>query len=145
MAYKTTYIPKHPQKYAGNVGNIVCRSLWERAFAKYCDDTPGVLRWSSEEVIVPYVSPVDGQPHRYFVDFWLEVQSTSGVRRFLVEIKPKSQTLPPKTPKRRTRRFLAESATYAVNQAKWDAARKYSRKRGWDFLVLTEQHLFGKK
>lgn len=144
MAYKTRYIPQFPQKYHGDVTNIVCRSLWERKFAKYCDTNRGILRWGSEEIVVPYISPVDGRPHRYFVDFWIEVQSTSGIKRFLIEIKPKAQTMPPKQPKRQSKRFLTECATFAVNKAKWQAAENYCRERGWTFLVLTEDHLYGR-
>lgn len=141
MAYKTRYIPKNPQKYVGDPTNIICRSLWERAFAKYCDDSSGILRWGSEEIIVPYISPVDGRPHRYFTDFWIEVNSTSGIKRYLIEIKPESQTQPPRIPKRKGKRYLTECATYAVNQAKWQSATIYAQERGWTFMVLTEKHL----
>jgi hypothetical protein len=144
MAYKTKFVPHHPEKYAGNAGNVICRSLWERKFAKYCDETSSILRWSSEEIVIPYISPLDGRSHRYFVDFFIEVQSTSGLKRFLIEVKPKKQTEAPKPPKRKTPRFLREVATYAVNQAKWSAAREYCRTRGWAFLILDETHLFGK-
>ena len=144
MAIKTRYVPRNPAKYKGDPTKIICRSLWERRFAKYCDDTPGILHWSSEEVVIPYVKPTDGRVHRYFVDFWIEVQSTSGLKRFLIEVKPKSQTAPPKK-KRQTRRYLAEVMTFATNKAKWQAADEYCRQRGWTFLVLTEDHLFGGK
>lgn len=144
MAYKTRFLPKNIAKYGpGDPMNIVCRSLWERKFAKYCDETAGILRWSSEEIVIPYVSPLDGQTHRYFPDFLIEVQSQTGVRHFLIEIKPRAQTQPPK-PRKRKRKFLEESATFAKNQAKWAAAQDYCRKRGWHFLVLTESDLYGK-
>lgn len=111
---------------------------------KYCDDTPGILRWASEELAIPYISPVDGKPHRYFPDFIIEVDSTSGRKFFMIEVKPKVQVAPPKPRSRKTRRYLSEAATFAVNQAKWQAAENYCRERGWKFLVLTEEHLFGK-
>jgi hypothetical protein len=143
MAYRGTFIPKHPQKYAGDIHTITYRSLWERRFMKYCDETPGILKWSSEELIIGYISPVDGRPHRYFPDFLIEVNSTSGRRHFLIEVKPKKQSMLPKVPKKKTRKYIAEVATFAVNQAKWQAAQEFCRKRGWTFLVLTEEHLFG--
>jgi hypothetical protein len=66
----------------------------------------------------------------------------------MVEIKPKRQTRPPdpanknKTPTGRTsRRYLNEVATYSVNKAKWDAAILYCKSRGWDFVILTEDHI----
>jgi len=142
MAYKSKYIPRYPAKYLGDATNVICRSTWERAFCKYCDETPGVLRWASEEFFIPYVSPVDGQIHRYFPDFMLEVQSNTGLKRFVIEVKPKYQTELPATQKRKTKRYLTEVATYAVNQAKWQAAKEFCQKQGMNFLVLTEEHLF---
>jgi hypothetical protein len=88
------------------------------------------------------VSPVDGQIHRYFPDFMLEVQSNTGLKRFVIEVKPKYQTELPATQKRKTKRYLTEVATYAVNQAKWQAAKEFCQKQGMNFLVLTEEHLF---
>jgi hypothetical protein len=101
------------------------------------------MRWSSEEIVVPYVKPIDGEIHRYFPDAYIEVKSPTGVKKFLIEIKPKQQCAPPKS-RRKTRRYLSEVTTFVTNQAKWDAATKYANERGWVFLVLTEDHLFGK-
>lgn len=141
MAYSGRFTPKNVGKYLGDVRNIVYRSLWERRFMKYCDETPGVIRWSSEENIIPYISPVDGNRHRYFVDFRVDVKTTAGVKTMLIEIKPKHQQAPPKK-RRRSRKYLAEVATFAVNQAKWAAADKYCKERHWQFMVLNEDHLF---
>jgi hypothetical protein len=141
MPYQGIFTPRHPQKYVGNAANIVYRSSWERRFFDYCDSTPGVLRWASEELIIPYRHPIDGRVHRYFPDVWLETQTPTGPRVFLVEIKPKAQT-EVRTVKRKTRKFLREAAIVAVNHAKWDAAKAYCADRNWTFLVLTEEHLF---
>lgn len=141
---KGMFKPKHPEKYAGDSTRIVFRSSWERTFFRYCDDTPGILKWSSEEIIIPYAKPTDGQTHRYFPDVYMEVQTVGGItKKFLIEIKPKMQCLPPK-PRKKTHKYLSEAATFMVNQAKWAAAKKYCAARGWTFLVLTEDHLFGK-
>ena len=64
---------------------------------RYCDHTESVIKWSSEEVIIPYRSPIDGKRHRYFPDFWLRVLDGDGqIKETLIEIKPKAQTRPPK-------------------------------------------------
>lgn len=134
--------PKHPDKYLGNPANIVYRSSWEYRFFRYCDLTPGVVKWASEEFNIPYRSPVDGQGHRYFPDVYVQVKAADGsLKHWVVEIKPKAQTVPPKQ-RRRSTKFLNEMATYAINQAKWKAAVAYCQQRGWQFLVLTEDHLF---
>lgn len=134
--------PKNVAKYVGNPQNIVYRSSWEYRFFKYCDSNPNVMKWASEEFHIPYVSPVDGQRHRYFPDCYVEIQTNDGIRHWVVEIKPKAQTLPPKQPKRRSSKFLTEMATFSINQAKWQAARAFCAARGWQFLILTEEHLF---
>lgn len=133
--------PKNPQKYIGNVDNIVSRSSWETKFLNWCDNNPGVLKYNSEEMIIGYISPKDNKPHRYFVDFVIMVQTRSGeIKKYAVEIKPEAQTIPPK-PKRNKKRLLEEQITYAVNQAKWEAADKFCKKIGIEFIVLTEKHL----
>jgi hypothetical protein len=145
MAYRGIFTPRNPAKYLGDPNQIVYRSSWERGFMRYCDDTPGILKWASEEFFIPYVSPVDGQLHRYFPDFFLEVQSATGRKKMVVEIKPAHQTSMPSPKSRKTRKFLAEVATFAVNQAKWAAAKEFCLKQGMEFVVLTEHELFQKK
>lgn len=135
--YQGKYKLKNPHKYEGDPTNIIYRSSWELRFMNWCDSNPAIVKFSSEEIIVPYISPLDGRYHRYFVDFKIK---TANNEVYLVEIKPKSQTVPPNGTKK-TRRFLAESATYVTNQAKWEAAKKYAADRNWKFIVLTEDEL----
>ena len=61
------YRPRNPQKYRGDPTQIFMRSSWERRFSTWADMNPSVVEWGSETVIIPYISPVDGRPHRYFV------------------------------------------------------------------------------
>lgn len=135
------YAPKHPEKYIGDPGNVIYRSGWERRFMVYCDQTPGILRWQSEEFHIPYTSPLDGRVHRYFPDFLVESETNSGKQTLVIEIKPHRQTI---MPKRRGKNFLREASTLAVNTAKWQAAEQYCKERHWKFVVFTEQHLFGR-
>lgn len=135
--------PKFPEKYAGDANNIVYRSGWERSVMKSLDENASVIKWSSEEVVIPYISPVDNKMHRYFVDFYVEAKSQDGsIKTMLLEVKPAAQVQPPKQPKRKTKRFLSEVMTYGVNQAKWEAAIAYCNKKGWEFKVITENELF---
>jgi hypothetical protein len=144
--HQSLYKPLHPAKYKGDPTRIVCRSSWERRFCHYVDTTPGILAWSSEEFFIPYIKPTDGQTHRYYPDFYLEVQAVGGVIKYVVEIKPKKDITFSGVPKsrrvRQSRKFITEAITYAVNAAKWEAAKKYCAARGWKFIVLTEDHLF---
>lgn len=135
------YSLKNPDKYVGDKNKIVYRSSWERKFMSWADQNPGVIKWNSEELVVPYISPVDGLQHRYFVDFMIMVKTRSGeIKKYAAEIKPEAQTMPPK-PNRNKARYLNESATYAINQSKWEAASRFCQKMGVEFVVLTEKHL----
>lgn len=118
------------------------RSSWETKFAIWCDKNPAVLQWSSEETIVPYISPIDNRYHRYFIDFKIKVKTSNGsIKTYLVEIKPDSQTRPPVPPSKKTKRYITEVMTWGVNESKWKAAEMYAKERGWEFIVLTEYHL----
>lgn len=145
MSYKGKFSPKNPKKYLGDPTMIIFRSLWEYKCMKYFDTNPNVISWKSEETIIPYLSPLDNQLHRYFVDFHITVKTKDGIKDFLLEVKPYDQTIPPKmvvTPKKQqpTKAYLESIETYAVNEAKWNAAKEYCGKRGWKFIILTEKN-----
>lgn len=132
--------PTHPEKYVGDVGKIIFRQQWELKMLKWADMNPSVLKYASEELVIPYISPVDSKQHRYFVDFLIMVKNRSGeIKKYAVEVKPEAQTMPPKT--RNKKRLITETMTYAVNQAKWKAADEFCKSKGIDFIVLTEKHL----
>ncbi|NDE60340.1 MAG: head completion protein [Acidimicrobiia bacterium] len=144
--YKTTYRGVYrvlnPQKYRGDITQVIWRSTWELRFMKWCDNNSSVLEWGSETVIIPYVSPVDKRVHRYFVDFYMKVlDKKQQIKKYLVEIKPERFTRPPEKPKRVTKKFIDEVFQYGVNEAKWKAAFEYCSDRNMSFLILTEKDL----
>lgn len=114
---------------------------------RYLDSHPNVIQWSSEEIIIPYVSPMDNRIHRYFPDFWIKIRDKDGnINTMLVEIKPMSQVREPVVQKKMTKRYLTEVKTYAVNSAKWKAANEFCSDRKWIFKIMTEKDLgVGKK
>ena len=142
MAYKGKFRPHNIKKYRGNHKGIIYRSLWELRFMRYCDETPSILEWASEELIIPYRSPVDGKKHRYFPDFWLKVKTAEGeIKESVIEIKPKIQTKPPKKRSKVTRKYLREVKTWGINEAKWKAAEAFCKDRDWSFKIITEKDL----
>ena len=139
---KSKYKPEYPEKYKGDSNNIICRSSWERRFARYCDRNRNILEWGSEEIIVPYRSPVDNKYHRYFPDFYIKVKESTGkIKKMIIEIKPFKQCIEPKVQKRKTKGYIYEVVEYAKNQAKWNAAKEWCLDRGYEFKVLTENEL----
>ena len=143
MTYKGRYFPTNPKKYRGNPNQIIYRSLWERKDMVYCVKNDAIIEWGSEEVIVPYLSPMDGKIHRYFPDFYMKVRQADGsTKKFIIEVKPKSQCKQPvKNPKRRTTKWFNEVKTFAINQAKWKSAREFCEDKGMEFKIFTEDHI----
>ena len=131
------YFPRLPSKYKGNPRNIIYRSSWERKFMLWCDQTPSVQEWGSEEIAIPYISPADGKRHRYYPDFYVKVNG----KKYMVEVKPARQTKEPKTQRRHTKRYISEVVTWSVNKAKWKAATEFCKDYGWEFMLITEKEL----
>ena len=142
MSYKGKYQPINPKKYRGDQTNIIYRSLWERKFMVYCDSNENILEWGYEEIALPYRSPIDNKIHRYFPDFYIKVKESNGsIKKYIIEIKPKKQTVEPIPQKRKTKGYIYEVYEYAKNQAKWKAAEEWCADRGYEFKVLTEDDL----
>ena len=142
MSYKGKFRPSNPKKYKGDPTRVIYRSLWELKFMRYCDLNENIIKWSSEEIIIPYKSPVDNKYHRYFPDFYIKYRNTGGkVLESLIEIKPAKQVKGPTPQKSRSKKYITEVVEYAKNQAKWKAAEEYCKDRLWEFRILTEKDL----
>ena len=135
--------PRNPQKYGGDVSNIVYRSSYELKFMQYCDLTESVNSWKSEEFWIPYRSPLDGKTHRYFPDFFLKYKDKDGkVRNLVVEVKPAKDLKEPQTnPSRRTKSWAYSVKMWAINQAKWEAAKEWCADHNYEFRIFTEKEL----
>jgi hypothetical protein len=142
MAYSGLFKPKHPEKYVGDPTNIVYRSSWEVKVMSWLDNNDSIITWASEELYIPYISPVDNRWHRYFPDFLVKYRTKDNkLSTMMLEVKPKKQTAQPEPQKRKTKQFINEVKTWGVNQAKWKAANEYCLDRGWEFKLITEDHL----
>ena len=138
---KSLFRPTKPRKYKGDVNNIICRSSCVKRFCSWCDLNESIIEWGSEEFWIPYRAP-DGKVRRYFPDFIIKVKESTGqVKTYVIEVKPKKQTRPPKPRKNVTKSYLYECKTYAVNQAKWEAANEWCKDRKIEFKIVTEQEL----
>ena len=136
------WIPRNKEKYNGNWDNIIARSSWELRVFKWMDDDSSIISWSSEETMIPYLSPVDNKWHKYFPDIWARMKLANGrIKTYLLEIKPYHQAIEPQIKKRITKQYINEVCTYGINQSKWKYAKEYCLDRGWEFKVLTEHDL----
>lgn len=141
-SYKGQFRPTNIYKYKGDHTNIIYRSLLERRYMEYFDLASNILEWSSEEIVIPYISPFDDRIHRYYPDFYIKKKESDGsILSYIVEIKPASKTKPPKIPKGRSKKYLYEQKDWIINTVKWEAAQKYCEKYNYKFLILTENNI----
>jgi len=133
------FVPKNKEKFLGS--KAIYRSSLELRFMKFCDNNENVIKWGSENVIIPYLNPLDGKIHRYFVDNFVMIREGNEIKKYLVEIKPSKQLLPPTTKYRKKSNLIYEQTMYITNKAKWDAAQKFCLKKGYSFIILTEKQL----
>ena len=139
---KSRYKPKNAQKYQGNPNIIICRSSWERKFCVWCDVNKNIISWASEEMSIPYLSPKDNRVHRYYPDYLIKVKEKNNkISSYVIEVKPKKQTQPPKKRSRVTKSYIYECQTYAINQAKWKAANEFCKDNKIEFKIITEDEL----
>jgi len=142
------YTPEYPDKWIitesfdTNGNAIKFRSSWELKFCRFADFNPDIVKVNSEGIVIPYLNPIKNKVSRYYMDFIIE---TKNGNVFLVEIKPKAQTLPPKKPKKITPKselsYKKAIETYLINQAKWQAAEEYAKERGMKFIIITEKEI----
>jgi len=145
------FIPKNIEKYilvenAQNNGRIEYRSSWELMFMNWCDMNEAVIKWSSEPFAIHYIKPTDAKKHKYYIDFYFEAKNSKGeIIKYIIEIKPYSETKPPELPKRKTEKSMMnyhkKLMTYQINQAKWNAAKKFAEENGLNFMIITEYEL----
>lgn len=144
--YTGTYVVKNKEKYIGNK-NPTYRSSWECRLMRYMDDNINVIKWGYECISIQYINRIDTKIHRYFPDFYAEIINNQGeLNKFIIEIKPLTQTSPPKQPKNNNqkaqKRYLNEASTYIINMCKWEACNDFCNKHGLIFKLVTEKELF---
>jgi len=142
MSYKGYFKPRNPSKYKGDPTNIIYRSGLELRLMKFLDEQDNIIKWGSEELAIPYKSPIDGRYHRYFPDFYVKKKTVDGsIREQLIEVKPSEQCRPPRKQSKITKRYITEVKNWGINSAKWEAANEYCKDRRWTFIIITEKDL----
>lgn len=141
--FKQSYFePKKLFKYLGSFP-IICRSSWERKFAIFCDSNDSVIKWSSEPIEIKYYNILDKKFHKYYPDYFVQIEKSGQLVNYMVEVKPSSQLQKPEPPKKITEKavisYKKAYETYVMNLCKLDALKKYAEQRSWKVLVITEK------
>lgn len=135
--------PRNPEKYKGDVRNIIYRSSWELKFLQWCDRNDNILEYGSEEFFIPYFDPTTGKIRRYFPDAYVKVKEANGnIKKYIIEIKPFRQTQPPVPGNKKKKTLITEAMTYEKNIAKWKAAKEWCEDRMLEFKIITEKDIF---
>lgn len=134
------YVPKHPEKYMGDITKIRYMSSYELSVHQFFDNNPNVVRWGSEIVAIPYLKPTDGRIHKYYPDYYVEfVDKAGNLKKEMIEVKPHSQT---RNPRASNKHAAYEQLTLAINVAKWQACQEWCRQRDISFRIITERSIF---
>jgi hypothetical protein len=134
------YLLKHPEKYMGDPETVWYMSSWELRFHEFLDNNSSILKWTSEEIKIPYIHPLDGSMHWYFPDYFIIYKDSMGrINKELIEIKPAKQMKIMKNAR------AADKITVMINHAKWEAAAKFCKAKNITFRILNEHDLFGRK
>ena len=138
------FYPRNLDKFVSKDNKAIYRSGLELDYFRLLDKNPNVLKWGSEEVVIPYF--FDNKWHKYYVDLFVVFKFGESVKKYFIELKPYSQTIEPKVSKRKKQMsMLYEAHQWAKNQAKWKAATDFAKKNGWEFHILTEKDLENRK
>jgi len=140
---KGFFHPRNPEKYMGDLNNIVYRSSWEENFMNFLDNNTKIFRWGSEIISIPYIKPTTGRVHKYYPDFYVEYESRSGkIIKEVVEVKPLKQIKKPTTKGKTKKTQLYEGITWAINMSKWQSAQLFCDKYGFKFTLKSEKDIF---
>ena len=100
-------------------GRIFVKSSWEKKFAETLDEDKKVLNFQYEPMALRY--NYKGGKRNYYPDFL--VRMTDG-NIIIYEVKPKNLV------------------NYGKNKPKAAAGRRFCRKMGWSYKIITEDVLF---
>ena len=84
--------------------------------------------------------------HNYYPDFYYELKKSDGsIRRVVAEVKPLKETQEPKVPSKATskqlKNFEYDLKMYNKNLSKWKHMIEYCDRKGFEFIIITEQYL----
>lgn len=133
------FMPQHPEKYLGTQ-KPQYKSHLELLFMLYVDRNPSIVSWGYEGTTIKYFDRASGKVRRYFIDFTMVIKVGPVRKTVWVEIKPESETHPPKG---KARNDPKAQMTWMTNQSKWEAAKQLAKSKGYEFHVITEKQLNG--
>ena len=150
------YTPKNKDKVIklNSKGGLWYRSGLEQKMMIYLDNNSKIVNWGAEHLSIPYekteydndTKDLKTTEHCYYPDFYYELLREDGtVMKVVAEVKPLSETMEPKLPHNPTskqlKNFEYSLKMYNKNLSKWTYMIEYCRKKGFEFIIVTEERL----
>jgi hypothetical protein len=135
-------------------GGLYYRSSLEHKMMIWLDSNESVKIWGAEWLKIPYektewnnsLQGLQTTQHNYYPDFYYELLRKDGsISKVVAEVKPKSETEEPKLTHNPTAKQL-KNFEYALkmwnkNLSKWKYMIEYCERKGFDFIIITEEML----
>ncbi len=155
------YVPKNKEKVIklNSYGGVFYRSSWEKKIMVWLDMKEEIFQWGAECIEIPYQMThfengnIEIKKHRYYPDFFYKMRNSQGVlREVVMEVKPMKEykmvqdlnegklSVPEKGIKK-LKSFEYDLKMAYKNKQKWETMIKWCDKKGYDFIIITEEHL----
>ena len=155
------YIPKNKDKVIklNTQGGVYFRSSWEKKIMHWLDSNSTITKWGAECLRIPYqMTHFDNgdtkiKEHSYFPDFYYEMRlSDDTLKQVVVEVKPmkefqmvqdlnEGKLNVPENGMKKLKNFEYDLKMAYKNKQKWETMINWCNKKGYDFIIITEQHL----
>jgi hypothetical protein len=160
--HQGNFIPKNKDKVLklNSNGGIYYRSSWELKIMTWLDSSEKVSMWGAECITIPYQmthfdnGDIKVKTHNYYPDFYYEMKLNDiVVKKVIAEVKPKKEfemvvalqenklEIPKSTTVKKLKNFEYDLKMAQKNRDKWNTMIKFCEKKGWEFIVITEDHL----
>ena len=154
------YIPKNKDKVIklNAERGLYYRSSWEKKIMFWLDNNDQVTMWGAECLNIPYQmthfenGDAKVKKHTYYVDFYYEMRVNGVLKQVVVEVKPKKEynmvialnagklSVPEKGTKK-LKNFEDDLKMAYKNKNKWETMINWCNKKGYEFIIITEDHL----
>lgn len=155
------YIPANKDKVLklNTGGGVFYRSSWEKKIMIWLDTKPEIIQWGAECLEIPYqMTHFDSgdtriKSHRYYPDFFYRMRKKDGsLKEVVVEVKPmkeykmvqdlsEGRMTVPESGMKKLKNFEYDLKMAYKNKQKWETMIAWCNKKGYDFIIITEEHL----
>lgn len=155
------FIPKNTDKVLklNTKGGVYFRSSWEKKIMTWLDNNNTIIKWGAECLRIPYqMTHFDNgdtkiKEHSYFPDFYYEMRLQDGsLKQVVVEVKPmkeykmvqsliEERLSVPESGLKKLKNFEYDLKMAYKNKNKWETMSLWCDKKGYHFIIITEDHL----